>query len=136
MSLEQDVSEAVLATSAQNLSVSSTQVDENHDLRDSGISMTENTNLNNFNHSNYEDFELRVHQQDMNINASPQEGSEQPENPPPIPPKSSLGFASCLQTSFEFRSSDVKEGGDSSENYSVPKLHAANGMHDNDETPC
>lgn len=101
-----------------------TPADENHDLRDSGISMTENANLNNFNHTNYEDFDLRAHQQEMNINVSPQGESPKIENPPPIPPKSSLGFSGSLQTSFEF-AGRLGDGGalrDASESYSVPRL--------------
>lgn len=79
-----------------------TTTEDNSDLRDSGtlqfrqspltltnyklgISMTEvNTNLNNFNNSCYEEFELRGHQE-MNINSSPSEALQ--ESPPPIPPK-------------------------------------------------
>lgn len=66
-------------------------------LRDSGISMSENSNLNNLNHACYEDFDLKGHQQEMNISTSPYEDTEREENPPPIPPKSSLGASSSLE---------------------------------------
>lgn len=111
-------------------------IDDNHELRDSGISITDATNLNNFNnHSNYEEFDLKAHQQEMNINVSPQ-GSESPkiENPPPIPPKSSLGFAGSFTGSLE-RHATVDLN--SHESYSVPKVHVENGEADKQEkSPC
>lgn len=66
-------------------------------LRDSGISMSENTNLNNLNNTCYEDFDLKGHQQEMNISNSPFEESPKLENPPPIPPKSSSSLNSSLE---------------------------------------
>ncbi|XP_015839076.1 dedicator of cytokinesis protein 3 isoform X1 [Tribolium castaneum] len=68
-------------------------------LRDSGISMSENSNLNNLNNTCYEDFDLKGHQQEMNISSSPFEGSPKLENPPPIPPKASL--SSSLEAARE-----------------------------------
>lgn len=68
-------------------------------LRDSGISMSENSNLNNLNHACYEDFDLKGHQQEMNISTSPYEDTEREENPPPIPPKSCLGASNSLELS-------------------------------------
>lgn len=73
----------------------------------------------------------------MNINANPQAGtdSDSPkiENPPPIPPKSSLGFAGSLTGSLE-RHSTI----DSQESYSVPRVHVENGDYKDkqDESPC
>lgn len=67
-------------------------------LRDSGISMSENSNLNNLNNTCYEDFDLKSHQQEMNICSSPfGESPKEAENPPPIPPKSSLVCSSSLE---------------------------------------
>lgn len=109
----------------------SNHTEDNHELRDSGISITDAANLNNFNHSNYEEFDLRAHQQEMNINASPQNGgSPKIENPPPIPPKSSLGFGGSLE---RHATMDLN----SQESYSVPKVHMENGEADKqDESPC
>lgn len=94
-------------------------MEDSHELRDSGISITDAANLNNFNnHSAYEEFDLKAHQQEMNINVSAE--SPKIENPPPIPPKSSLG---------SFTGSLERAGGDLSghESYSVPKAHVENG---------
>lgn len=109
----------------------SNHTEDNHELRDSGISITDAANLNNFNNSNYEEFDLRAHQQEMNINASPQNGgSPKIENPPPIPPKSSLGFGGSLERHATI---DLN----SQESYSVPKVHVENGEADKqDESPC
>jgi hypothetical protein len=74
-------------------------------LRDSGISMSENSNLNNLNNTCYEDFDLKSHQQEMNISSSPFEESPKMENPPPIPPKSSLACSSSLNSSLELTGS-------------------------------
>lgn len=114
-------------------------MEDNHELRDSGISITDAANLNNFNnHSAYEDFDLKAHQQEMNINVSPQEGdSPKIENPPPIPPKSSLGFAGSFTGSLERHAGGG--GGDlnSHESYSVPKVHVENGDGEKqEESPC
>ncbi|KAJ8941123.1 hypothetical protein NQ318_007705 [Aromia moschata] len=80
LTLDDSTQETNLVTSTNNLT---TQVDS-HDLRDSGISMTEN-HLNNFNNTCYEEFELRSHQTEMNINTSPHEDSPKEENPPLYP---------------------------------------------------
>lgn len=110
----------------------STSDSENHDLRDSGISMSDHSTLNNFNNSSYEDFDLNAHQQEMNIHASPiEDGSPKIENPPPIPPKSNVS----LNSSFEFGGSlerkrgeiAVLESASTAENYSVPKMQNENG---------
>lgn len=74
----------------------------------------------------------------MNINASANGDSPKIENPPPIPPKSSLGFASSLTGSLE------RHGGgmidlNSQESYSVPRVHVENGDErggKQDESPC
>ncbi|KAJ8981636.1 hypothetical protein NQ317_000864 [Molorchus minor] len=81
LTLEDSTSETSLAVSTNNLT---TQVDS-HDLRDSGISMTE-THLNNFNNTCYEEFEIRCHQTEMNINTSPHEdSSKRRESASPFP---------------------------------------------------
>ncbi|XP_017786650.1 PREDICTED: dedicator of cytokinesis protein 3 isoform X2 [Nicrophorus vespilloides] len=110
-----------------------------HDLRDSGISMTDHSNhLNNFNNTCYEEFDVRLHQQDMNINASPNDRSPKAENPPPIPPKSNLN--SSLNSSFEFTGSMERKRGDSGlemaspDNYSVPKLKTEE--KEQNDSPC
>lgn len=86
--------------------------------------------LNNLN-ACYEDYELRTHQTEMNINSSPPEEGAEPENPPPIPPKSGLA-GNSLNSSLDLGSlerpkrreiSDVA----SPENYSLPKLQKENG---------
>lgn len=97
----------------------------NHDLRDSGISMTE-PQLNNFNVC-YEDFELRGggggQQTELNINSSPPEEDEpQLENPPPIPPKSNLSFSMDLNSSLERPKRRTNSDVTSPENYSQPKF--------------
>ncbi|XP_074036384.1 dedicator of cytokinesis spg isoform X2 [Leptinotarsa decemlineata] len=117
-------------SASQDTSNLTTRID-NHDLRDSGISMTE-TQLNNFNNTCYEDFDLRSHQTEMNINASPPEESPKIENPPPIPPKSSL---SSLNSSLDLGNSlerpkrrEATEIVTPPENYSLPKVHKDNGI--------
>lgn len=102
-----------------------------HDLRDSGISMTDHSNLNNFNNTCYEDFDLRMHQQEMNINSSPNEGSPKIENPPPIPPKSTLNASFVELTGSLARKT---EGVTSPENYCTPKLQN-NGESSADSPP-
>lgn len=101
---------------------------ENHDLRDSGISMTE-PQLNNFN-ACYEDFELRGgggHPTELNINSSPpDENDTQIENPPPIPPKSNLSFSMELNSSLERPKRRTNSDVTSPENYSQPKLQKEN----------
>lgn len=106
---------------------------DDHDLRDSGISMTDQSNLNNFNNTCYEDYELNSHQQEMNINSSPNEGAVSPktESPPPIPPKSNLS----LNSSFDFGGGSLERrkpdnnattvllDGNNAENYSEPKIN-------------
>lgn len=132
---------ANLVASTNSLSVTET---EHHDLRDSGISMTDHSNLNNFNNTCYEDFDLRAHQQEMNISSSPSDVSPKIENPPPIPPKA---INSSFNTSFdqigslERRRVASGEGGfdtPSPENYSVPKMKTENGEgNQNDSSsPC
>lgn len=116
----------VITTSMNTFSLTVQSDVEEHDLRDSGISMTDHTNLNNFNNTCYEDFDLRAHQQEMNINVSPQESSPKTENPPPIPPKCSFGsLSSSLDGggTLERKTGSV-DGIECPENYSVPKLFA------------
>ncbi|KAJ8929041.1 hypothetical protein NQ314_018310 [Rhamnusium bicolor] len=130
LALDDSAQETNLVTSPNNLTM---QVDS-HDLRDSGISMTEN-HLNNFNNTCYEDFDLRSHQTEMNINNSPHEDSPKIENPPPIPPKSCLASTS-LNSSLDLGSSlERPRRRDNTtsdivtppENYSLPKIHKENG---------
>lgn len=130
LTLDDSTPDANLATSANNLT---TQVDS-HDLRDSGISMTEN-HLNNFNNTCYEEFDIRTHQTEMNINNSPHEDSPKIENPPPIPPKLSLA-SSSLNSSLDLGSSlerpKRRENATSDivtppENYSLPRIYKENG---------
>ncbi|XP_044271519.1 dedicator of cytokinesis protein 3 isoform X2 [Tribolium madens] len=78
-------------------------------LRDSGISMSENSNLNNLNNTCYEDFDLKGHQQEMNISGSPFEESPKLENPPPIPPKSSVSLNSSLEVEGATPESDKEK---------------------------
>lgn len=126
--LDEAQQESSLATSTNSLS---THVDS-HDLRDSGISMTEPP-LNNFNTASYEDYDFRTNQSEMNINSSSSSTSPkiENENPPPIPPKSSL---SSLNSSFDLGGSlerpkrreeiDVLSP---VESYSFPVIHKENG---------
>ncbi|CAH1968130.1 unnamed protein product [Acanthoscelides obtectus] len=118
------------STSEVNLTACSgsltTQVD-GHDLRDSGISMTEPQSTS-FNTTCYEDFELRS-QQPMPGEPVDEEAKGE-ENPPPIPPKCSVNSSLDLSGSLERR----KKPGENSirnceddivtppENYSFPKL--------------
>uniref|UniRef100_A0A6P7GBE9 Dedicator of cytokinesis protein 3 n=1 Tax=Diabrotica virgifera virgifera TaxID=50390 RepID=A0A6P7GBE9_DIAVI len=123
--LEDSTQETNLVTSTNSLS---THVDS-HDLRDSGISMTE-PQMNNFNNASYEDYDFRTNQSEMNINSSSSPKAEN-ENPPPIPPKSSL---SSLNSSFDLGGSlerpkrreevDVLSP---VESYSYPVIHKENG---------
>ncbi|KRT79531.1 hypothetical protein AMK59_7369 [Oryctes borbonicus] len=116
---------------------------DHHDLRDSGISITDHSNLNNFNNTCYEDFDLRAHQQEMNISSSPSDISPKLENPPPIPPKS---INSSFNTSFEQMGSlerrrvEVPFDAPSPENYSIPKMKTENGEgnqnDNNSSSPC
>lgn len=98
--------------------------DDEHELRDSGISVSDAANLNNFDHPYYEEFDLRAHQQDvLNISAQETEGAIKAEYPPPIPPKS---FAAG---SLE-RHATIDQ-----DSYSVPKAqHVENGGRA--ESPC
>ncbi|XP_031345086.1 dedicator of cytokinesis protein 3 isoform X3 [Photinus pyralis] len=117
---------------------------DGHDLRDSGISITDNSHLNNFNNTCYEEFDLRTHQQEMNINSSPQEFSPKMENPPPIPPKATLGLQLSLNSSFDLGSGSLERKPKPAEadvsspgNYSVPKLQNENGdVGKSSENPC
>ncbi|XP_065173337.1 dedicator of cytokinesis protein 3 isoform X2 [Atheta coriaria] len=106
---------------------------EDHDLRDSGISVTDHANLNNFNNTCYEDFDLRTHQQELNITPSGGDKSPKMENPPPIPPKfgtSSLGSSTEFSGSLERKRADsIASVGDvvvNAENYAIPKLKNEN----------
>lgn len=83
----------VLTDSCQELSPDS--------LRDSGISISDHTNLNNLNHAYYEDFDLKNHQQEMNISNNGHDDSPKEENPPPIPPKTSLNTSSIETGSLD-----------------------------------
>lgn len=122
-----------LATSTSSLTAA--PADDVHDLRDSGISMSDNANINNFNNASYEDFDSRTKQQDMNIsnNMPPGGGDEKLENPPPIPPKSGVSFGGgggggsslerrqqrSLGSSENVQASDILTP---PENYSFPKM--------------
>lgn len=105
-------------------STNSLTIEDVNDLRDSGISMSDNANINNFNNSAYEEYDLRTKQQEMNI-SNVQEG-EKVENPPPIPPKSGIAFGGSLER--RQRSLGESENVDGSEilsppeNYSFPKM--------------
>lgn len=132
--MEDSNTESNLGSTPIDLSVStSIHTDaDGHDLRDSGISITDSSHLNNFNHTCYEDFELRTHQQEMNINSSPKESSPKLENPPPIPPKVAIsvinntevgGGGSLDRKPKKDSFLDVTSPG----NYSVPKLKTENG---------
>nr|XP_022902417.1 dedicator of cytokinesis protein 3 isoform X2 [Onthophagus taurus] len=116
---------------------------EQHDLRDSGISMSmsDQASLNNFNNTCYEEFDLRAHQQEMNISTSPGNVSPKLENPPPIPPK---GLNSSLNSSFELigsleranrKDTVVVDTTPSPENYSVPKMKNESDENQN-SSPC
>lgn len=132
-----------------NLSVHHTDVHNNghHDLRDSGISITENSNLNNFNNICYEEYDLRPHAMlEMNINTSPPPPammSPRLENPPPIPPKSTLGGGHQLgdgTSSLErhrHTDSGVSVERGNPENYSIPRLQLeSNSGEGVDESSC
>lgn len=113
---------------------------DHHDLRDSGISITENSNLNNFNNISYEDYELRP-QLEMNINSSPPVSSPQFDNPPPIPPKSSSGNQNSegnLGSTHQRNDSGVSvDRVAPPENYSIPRLQLErNGTDNVDESNC
>lgn len=118
---------------------------DKNDLRDSGISVSDQSNLNNFNNVTcYEDFDLNSHQQEMNISTNCCDNSLNIESPPPIPPKSNIS----LNSSFDFGNSlerkkndhhSVLESGSgnitntnitatatTTENYSEPKSHHNN----------
>lgn len=129
-------SEGDLATSATSFGAVTV---DTRDLRDSGISMNETrSSLNNFNtHGCYEDFELRPHPAELNISASPQDGtsaSPKEEHPPPIPPKigGSLNSSLDLGGSLERppRRKDLANANPDiispPENYSLPKIHREN----------
>ena len=110
---------------------------ENHDLRDSGISITDHTNVNNFNIC-YEEFELRQHQQEMNISLSPSDVSPGLEHPPPIPPKiSSLNssFEQGASSTLERHANDSIQEATSVDNYSVPKSSTSEIKQLNSESP-
>ncbi|KAF2896229.1 hypothetical protein ILUMI_09945 [Ignelater luminosus] len=148
ISLEDSNHDSHLGSSSNSLTLSTTHAEpDNHDLRDSGISITDNSHLNNFNHTCYDEFDLRTHQQEMNINASPQEFSPKIENPPPIPPKAMLGLHSSLNSSFDMgggagslERKPKKEGSvevTSPGNYSVPKLqNETQEANKSNENPC
>lgn len=148
ISLEDSNHDSHLGSSSNSLTLSTMHADpDNHDLRDSGISITDNSHLNNFNHTCYDEFDLRTHQQEMNINASPQEFSPKIENPPPIPPKAMLGLHSSLNSSFDMgggagslERKPKKEGSvevTSPGNYSVPKLqNETQEANKSNENPC
>lgn len=119
---------------SNNSLCANTQIEsDNHDLRDSGISMSDQSNLNNFNNTCYEDFDLHLHQQEMNINSSPNAESPKAESPPPIPPKSNLS----LNSSFDFGNSLERKKSDNTllevtaDNYSEPKIHNTENGGDN-----
>lgn len=98
------------------------QNDDSHDLRDSGISISEHAHMNNFNNSSYEEFDLRAHQQEMNIVQSPPKEFTK-SNPPPIPPKCSYIGSSSSSGGLD---ADIKKDNFgnivSPENYSIPKI--------------
>lgn len=82
--------------------------------------------LNNFNNICYEDFDIRTHHTEMNINSSPPEEDPPLENPPPIPPKSSLNSSIDFGNSLERPKRSNCDDPDivtPPENYSHPKLH-------------
>ncbi|KAK9889845.1 hypothetical protein WA026_007208 [Henosepilachna vigintioctopunctata] len=100
------------------------QTDDPHDLRDSGISMSEHTPLNNFNNISYEEFDLRAHQQEMNIVQSPPKDCSK-GNPPPIPPKCSVTGSSNASLDIETKRDNLGNVVNQ-ENYSIPKIQAEN----------
>lgn len=104
-------------------------IEENYDLRDSGISVEDNSHLNNFNNTCYEDFDLRLHQQEMNIVSQDSPKTENHSAPPPIPPKAAVSM------SVEVDSLDRRTRHEvvSPDNYSVPKLKGESGVSQEDE---
>lgn len=93
-------------------------MEESYDLRDSGISVEDNLHLNNFNNTCYEDFDLRLHQQEMNIVSQDSPKIENPAAPPPIPPKTAMSLSAEVDSSDRRTRPDII----SPDNYSVPKL--------------
>lgn len=141
ISLEDSNHDSQLGSSSYSLTTQTES--ENHDLRDSGISITDNSHLNNFNNTCYEDYDLRAHQQEMNINVGSQECSPKIENPPPIPPKAVLGLQSSLNSSFESGGGSLERKSKQFEcefntpgNYSVPKLQNEGGEDLNNDGTC
>ncbi|XP_018335626.1 dedicator of cytokinesis protein 3 [Agrilus planipennis] len=111
----------------------------NHELRDSGISISDgpSNHLNNFNSSCYEYFDLRVRQQQQELNINPGTSCAQeegPDGPPPIPPKVNV---SLNNSNSEGNSQEKRESGvEVVENYSVPKLQGERPQSENNEEFC
>lgn len=105
-------------------------MEENYDLRDSGISVEENnSHLNNFNNTCYEDFDLRLHQQEMNIVSQDSPKTENPSVPPPIPPKAAVSVGAEVDSlDRRMRREEVLP-----DNYSVPTLKGESGVSKEDE---